>query len=84
MQMNCFRETLIQLSLKYIPCSLKWCIIHVYILNGCEIMQFWHLKGPFCTTAIKYTNYLDPLRNDPNNVTFTNGRILTLVYENGK
>ena len=54
MQMNHFREILILLSLKYIPCSLKRRIVHVCILNGYKVMQFWHLKGPFYTTAIIY------------------------------
>ena len=53
MQMSYFREILIKQSLKYIPCSLKQCIIHVFILDGYKVMQFWHLKGPFQTTAFK-------------------------------
>ena len=55
MQMSYFREILIKLSLKYIPCSLKRRIIHVCILNGYKVMQFWHFKGPFHTTAIIYS-----------------------------
>ena len=54
MQMSYFHETLMRLSLNYVQCSLKRCIIHVYILNGHKVMQFWHLKGPFHTTAIIY------------------------------
>ena len=52
MQMSHFHEILIKLSLKYIPCSLKRCNIHVCILNGYKVMPFWYLKGPFRTTAI--------------------------------
>ena len=48
-----FRGTLIKLSLKYIPCSLKRCINYVCILNGYKVMQFW-LTGPFHTTTIIY------------------------------
>ena len=54
MQMNYFREILIKLSLKYIPCSLKRCSVHACILKGYKVMPFWQLKGPFRTTAIKY------------------------------
>ena len=43
MQMSYFRKILIKPSLKYIPCSLKRCIIHVCILTGFKVMQFWHL-----------------------------------------
>ena len=56
MQMNHFREILILLSRNYIPCSLKRFIIHVCILDGYKGMQFWHLKGLFRTTAIKYSS----------------------------
>ena len=54
MQMSHFRKILIKLSLKYIPCSLKRCIIYVCILNGYKDIPIWPLKGPFRTTAIKY------------------------------
>ena len=57
MQMNRFRAILVWLTLKYIPCSLKRCIIHVCILNGYKVMQFWDLKGTFRTTAIIYYRY---------------------------
>ena len=55
MQMSHFRAILIKLSLKYIPRSFKRCNINACILNGYKDMPFWHLQGPFRTTAIIYT-----------------------------
>ena len=46
-------QIMIKLSLKYIPCSLKRCIIHVCILNGYAVFT------PFQTTAIIYITLRD-------------------------
>ena len=45
--MSHFREILIKLSPKYIPCSLKRCNIHVCILNGYKVYHFDTLRALF-------------------------------------